>query len=227
MKIQASLKSLIGLLIIISISLGWWISTRHNERLRSRQELLFKDWVQPLEVRDTRYMHCRALPQRNPSLNRWKVYLPHGRSYELQCVVSPDPKSTDEVGRRVVARLPIYPGESLFEVDWKRDDQRLPIVSIAVLGPTPDKSCSENVRLPSDVLEAFRNNYGCSQTYLGWEGTMSMNMVSNCEFANVLVPYGEVLTSDGTFTPSRGGFRIMIADVSNSNSLDATKRTAH
>ena len=226
MRIQASLKSLIGSLIIISISLGWWISTQQNERLRLRQELLFKDWVQPLEVRDTRYMHCRALPQRNPSLNRWKVYLPLGRSYELQCVVSPDPKSTDQAGRRVVARLPIYPGESLFEVDWKRDAQLLPIIRMAVLGKTPERSCAENVRLPSDILDVFRNNSGCSQTYLGWEGTMSMNMVSNCEFATVLVPYGTVITSNGTPAITLRGFEIMIADVSNSNSLDATKRTA-
>lgn len=210
MAIRYSLKTIMMIIVIVGVTLAWHRSTSTLSAVHERNQVLLEEWVQPLEVSDARIVYHRALKTRDLGVKRWKVYLPFGKRYELQCSISPSMAGLHDVKECVVARIPIAEGISLIEADWRRDGRNAPQVKIAVLGPDLDQASTQMVVFPKAFLDTFARTNGLNETILGYESTAYHSPDSTITFVRSLVTPKPASQLPGENQVVSGGFEVRI-----------------
>ncbi len=213
MAIRYSLKTIMIIMIILGVSLAWRRSTITLSAVRERNRVLLEEWVQPLEVSDARIVYHRALKTRDLGVQRWKVYLPFGKRYELQCSITPSMAGLHDVKECVVARIPIAEGISLIEADWRRDGRNSPQVKIAVLGPDLDQVSTQTAVFPKAFIDTFARTNGLNETISGYESTAYHSPASTITFVRSLVTPKPVSQLPGENQVVSGGFEVRIQAI--------------
>jgi hypothetical protein len=167
MRLRYSPVTLVGMVVIIVLAIGWWRSVREHQQLIARHERLMKEWIEPLALTDATQVHFRKLPPRNVGFNQWKIYLPPGRKYALQCFYSDASVASGKSPYVLLESLPMEPGQSLLEVEWRRDVELKPQVFISILPPTGDKTLRTKVVFPEEFAEKFAQWETLQESYLG------------------------------------------------------------
>jgi hypothetical protein len=221
MRFQFSLKFVLFSMMVMGLALGWWKSSTSHVTIRKRHELLLKDWVQPLEVVDSKALYHRSLPTWAAGLNRWKVYLPPGNKFELQCAITRTPEGRVPYGGGVVARIPLPPGYSLIEVDWKKDRNFIPHVSIALLRPTQQDTKKVLVQFPGHFITMFSRGPGVSCDMYGWEDSNKASSLRSVAFFSLKVAFIDTTTYPGQSIGSFEGLEIKIRQVDDNPSIEA------
>jgi hypothetical protein len=212
MRIQFSLKSVFGFILFAGLSLGWWAASRRHDFIEQQHQHLLKEWVQPLEVIDSNYIYFRELPIRYVGLERWKVFIPQGKNYELQCVIYLSSENMSEK-ERIVARIPMASGHSLFQANWRRDSQGKPQVSIAILGPTPEETATRTAHFPSSFCDFFSRTRGSFQFSRGHEASERFDPLPLVGFVKYDTVFRAAEVKPGGVVSASGGFEICIRDV--------------
>jgi hypothetical protein len=213
MRIRFSLKSIIGIMTILGLALGWWNSNRSYAKMGQRYTLLFMDWVQPLEVKEPDLIYHRKLKMNEASLHHWKVYLPQGKRYDLECVV---PCTLDMPGDEleyVAARIPMPEGQSIIEVEWRRDAKRKPHMSIARLGTTPETTSKEYAHFPASFDRNFLKNWGCTEHVIGWLASNSSFVVPRLTFVEGSIVFDEPFRTRRGPRVGINGFHVRLRAV--------------
>jgi hypothetical protein len=213
MRIQYSIKSFFGTVLLAGLSLGWWTSSQRFESIQRRHQLLLYDWVQPLEVKNPAAIHYRLLSFRSGKSETWRIYLPHGKKYELQCVYFLSSESSKSQDERVVARIPMSAGRSVFHAEWRRDSQGAPLVRIATLGPTVQDSHFEQAKFPPQFIEAYASSRGLNQTIRGYDGTADYAPIAKLDFVTSMVHFKTLNPSTGEKVIHLSSFEVCIRDV--------------
>jgi hypothetical protein len=206
MRIQYSIKSFFGMVLLAGLSLGWWTSSQRFEAIQRRNQLLLSDWVQPLEVKNPANIHYRLLSYRSGNSETWRIYLPHGKKYELQCVYFLPSESSKSEDDRVVARIPMSPGRSVFQAEWRRDSQGVPLVRIATLGKTAQDSQFEQARFPTQFIEAFARSKSLNQSVRGYDATAFCAPMAKIDFVTSMVLFK-------TLNPLKGDKKIYFSSL--------------
>jgi hypothetical protein len=213
MRIGFTLTQLLGAVLFTCIALGWWTSLHRNARFREHQKHLLLEWAHPLDIVEKRQIYYRALPQRNAGHNRWKVHLPAGRRYALSCVTAPLRGSGPDAKESVLASIPLAPGESMVEVDWRMDTKRKPHLRMAVLGSTDSRSVSKQVNFPPEFSTEFATAHGRSEFHGGWEATLEASPGIRLDLTVVATLFGKLMPKLGDPRTEVGGFNVRIQAV--------------
>ena len=213
MRIQYSIKSFFATVLLAGLSLGWWTSSQRFELVHRRHQLLLFDWVQPLEVRNPAASHYRLLSFQSGNSEIWKIHLPHGKKYELQCVYFLSTESSKSEDDRVVARIPMSPGRSVFQAEWRRDSQGVPLVRITTLGKTAQDSQFDHARFPTQFIEAFAGSKSLNQSVRGYDATAFCAPMAKIDFVTSMVHFKTLNPSTGEKTIHLSSFEVCIRDV--------------
>ena len=81
MRPRISPITVVGVLVIAGLSVGWWRSFRQHQQRTAKQALLIQEWLEPIKVEDATQVYYRKLPLRYVGCNQWRIYLPPGRRY--------------------------------------------------------------------------------------------------------------------------------------------------
>jgi hypothetical protein len=222
MKFQFSLKFVFFSILITGLALGWWKSSTSKLAIQKRHDLLLKDWVQPLEPVKFNKCYYRTLPEQAAGLRRWKVYVPPGeKKFELQCAVDRVPLGRVSSGEGVVARIPLPPGNSLFEVDWKKDRNLVPHVSISLLAPTPQDTKKVLVQFPKKFTNYLFQRPSVYQTVSVWQATNEAIPATNFSLFSFVVEFNDTTTNPGKTLMRAEGFDIQVREVDDNPSIEA------
>jgi len=215
MRIRYSLTTLMSLTLIAALALGWWKSNLTYAKVNQQNTRLIMDWVEPLEVEseDEDLIVHRKLLMPEPELHHWKVYLPQGTKYDLECVV---PCTLDMPGDEleyVAARIPMPEGQSIIEVEWCRDAQRMPHLSIARLGMTPETTVKEYAQFPASFERTFAKNWSCQEHVTGWLASNASTLRHRLTFLEGSIVYDEPFRASDGLRTGIGSFRIRVRAV--------------
>ena len=213
MRIQYSIKSFFGMVLLAGLSLGWWTSSQRFELIQLRHQLLLYDWVEPLEVKNSSIIHYRLLSFRSGNSKIWRVYVPDWKKYELQCIYFLPSDSSKSQNERIVARIPMSAGRSIIHAEWRRDSQGAPLVRIATLGPTAKDSHFERAKFPPQFIEAYTSSRELNQTIRGHEDTADCFPIEKIDFVTTIVYSTTINSSKGEKPVHLSGFDICIRDV--------------
>jgi hypothetical protein len=105
------------------------------------------------------------------------------------------------------------PGRSVFQAEWRRDSQGVPLVRIATLGKTAQDSQFEQARFPSQFLEAFVRSKSLNQSVRGYDATAFCAPMAKIDFVTSMVLFKTLNPLKGDKKIYFSSFEICIRDV--------------
>lgn len=167
MRPRISPITVVGVLVIAGLSFGWWRSFRQHQQRIARQELLIKEWLEPIDIKDATQVYYRKLPPRYVGCNQWRIYLPPGRRY-LLCAAYFDPLAPSPEPRAgLLEQVLMEAGQSLLEVEWRRDVELKPQLFLSMLPPGGEQTLKYKAIFPEQFSLRFAQCEPSTVTYLG------------------------------------------------------------
>lgn len=226
MRLRFSPVHVFGCIAIAGVSLGWWKSMREHRAIVARHEQTLKDWIEPLEIQDATRVHFRRLPRRNVGFDQWRIYLPPGRSYEMCCILT-NPFAADARSRfMMLENIPLTPGQSLFEVDWRQDVEGKPQLSFAALPPRSDSTLRRKVDFPDWFATSFADSRPHQDLYLDDTESTIRDATKMIQLAAITRDFTPNNATAPPTQPTRGGFLVVIRPVAAPSASSATQVTA-
>jgi hypothetical protein len=227
MRLRFAPVNVFGCIAIAGVSLGWWKSMREHQTIVARHAQSLKEWIEPLEIKDATSVHFRRLPRRNVGFAQWRIYLPPGRSYEMCCILT-NPFAVDARSRfTMLENLPLTPGQSLFEVDWRQDVEGKPQLNFAALPPRSDSTLRRKVSFPDWFANSFADSRPYQDLYLGDSESTVGDATKMIQLAAITRDFTPNDAKAPPAHPRRGGFLVVIRPVAAPTASPATKTTAH
>jgi hypothetical protein len=222
MVVKFGLNTIFTILTLLCIALGWYRTNAFHATTARRHDAILRDWVQPLAIEKPALIYHRALPTQVTGLHRWKIHIPAEMRYELQCFVFFDEHFIKSHNDVVVARVAMPTGESVFEVDWRRDRRGMPIVRIAVLRPGTRDSQERFAIFPQKVSEFFSRTSSPAETIRGWEASNYASPATYVDFLTQQVPFRDPINPQIGRKDSWGGFQIRLSEIDEKPSTKMT-----
>ncbi len=156
-----SIQGLLVVILVLGLSLGWYLSMRRERKMALQIESLRKSWLVDIPIKDPTKPHFRKLADKTIGGNQWRVYVPSDREYEL-CFGTGLAIDPDRGKIEVLETMPLGPGYSLIEVLWHVNLARNPSIGWALLDEQKQETRRKLLTIPEEFKKTFLkgNSFG-------------------------------------------------------------------